>query len=292
MRARWGTRTFGLMVVGGLITAVAAVAATVPIAGTKLHSNHGAAVWDPYNSGIAYCMSNTAPVYTPVADGKITSPRTASDAFDYGLNLFLAADNLPLVAFVDPDDNGNRKAQTLRVGPTNLAGLQVSRTDSGLPGSPTLRDLIKLRNPNAGAFNGKLVLDTNLGSDGSTVVIKTSSGDTTVTTGDRWTVTADALTQPGDPPVTIVYYGKGAVRSKPTQLIHTPGNTSDCATTQFHVRVPGHSTRYMLIFAEMHSSNNGAVASTDKFNNKHLSSALLKGISSSVQKDILNWDLG
>ena len=53
MRARWGTRTFGLMVVGGLITAVAA---TVPIAGTKLHSNHGAAVWDPYNSGIAYLL--------------------------------------------------------------------------------------------------------------------------------------------------------------------------------------------------------------------------------------------
>ena len=40
MRARWGIRTFGLIVVGGLITAVAAVAATVPIAGTKLHSNH------------------------------------------------------------------------------------------------------------------------------------------------------------------------------------------------------------------------------------------------------------
>jgi hypothetical protein len=46
----------------GLLSAAAAVAATVPITRTKLHSNHGAAVWDPFNSGIAYCLSNTSPI--------------------------------------------------------------------------------------------------------------------------------------------------------------------------------------------------------------------------------------
>jgi hypothetical protein len=290
MRARWGKRAFGLTLVGGLATAAAAVAATVQISGTTLTSNGGTANWDP-TTGTDACRSANA--YSPVDDGNITSPRSASDAFDDGLVVFVGT-KFGLAAFDQPNNKGDLKGQTLKVGPQFAGPLVVSRTDSGLPGSPTLRDLVTLRNPNPKPFKGSLVVDTNLGSDTSTVVVGTSSGDTTVTTADRWTVTADSPTAPSDPPVTLVYYGKGKVLAKPIKLMKIPGSgkSKDCATTRFNLSLPAHSTRYMLFFAEMHSDNPSALSSAKKFNKKHLSSALLKGISRKDQKDVLNWDLG
>ncbi len=291
MRARWGTRTFGLTLLGGLALAAAAVAA--PIGGTVLPSNGGTANWNPVNDGTAYCFNSSSQGYSPVNDGNITSPRVVNDAFDNGLNLFVAAKRGPYSRFTDPNGKGKLKGSTLAVGPAKVAGLEVSRSDTGLAGSPTLRDLIKLQNPRSRAFSGTLIIDSNLGSDSTTVVTGTSSGDTKVTTADRWTVTADSPTAPTDPPVTLVYYGTGTVRSRPTKLLHVPGGASpDCATTRFRVTVPGHSTRYMLLFAEMHGDSTTARAGAKKFNKKRLSSALLKGISTRVQKNILNWDLG
>jgi hypothetical protein len=288
MRGKRGKRVFGLTVVGGLATAATALAATVPISGTTLQSDGGTALWNPVNSTNA-CLSG--PGYSPVEDGSMLAPRPASDAFDDGLVVLLGKKS-GVLSFNDPDGNGNLKGQTLNVGPAKVAGLDVSRSDAGLPGSPTLRDLVKLQNPSSKAFSGVLVLDSNLGSDTSTLVTGTSSGDKKITTMDRWTVTTDDKTAPSDPPVTLVYYGSGTVRSKASALIQTPGHGSDCATTEFHVAVPGHSTRYMLFFAEMHADNPSALAAAKKFNKKHLAGALLKGVSSRVQKNILNWDLG
>ena len=155
MRARWGRRAVGLTLVVGLVTAAAAVAATVPIGGTLLHSNGGTAAWDPSNASEAYCLSDAYPVYSPASNGDITSPRNTQEAFDYGLNLFLAAKGQALSPFIDPDGNGNLKGQTLTVGPAHVTGLEVSRTDAGLPGSPTLRDLVTLQNPHASAFSDR-----------------------------------------------------------------------------------------------------------------------------------------
>jgi hypothetical protein len=282
-----GKRVFGLTLIAGLATAATSLAATVAIEGTVLESNGGTASWEPVNSSGA-CILTTA--YSPVDNGHITSPRAAGDAFDRGLVVFLTKKG-SRAPFNDADGNGNLRGQTLRVGPANVAGLEVSRTDAGLPGSPTLRDLVKLQNPKSKAYSGYLIIDTNLGSDELTVVAGTSSGDKKVTTADRWTVTADSTTTPADPPVTLAYYGKGMVRSKPAELLKTPGNGQDCASTRFHVKVPGHSTRYMLFFAEMHGDSPAALANAKKFDKKHLTSALLKGIRSRVQKNILNWDL-
>ena len=73
MRARLGTRIFGLTMAGGLAAAAAALAATVPIDGTQLRSNHATAFWNPVNDGNDYCLSSVG-AYTPVTTATSARP--------------------------------------------------------------------------------------------------------------------------------------------------------------------------------------------------------------------------
>jgi hypothetical protein len=59
------------------------------------------------------------------------------------------------------------------------------------------------------------------------------------------------------------------------------------------VTVPPKSTRYLMVFLQMHdpSSPTPALNDAQKFNKRGLSAALLKGLSSGQKANILNWDL-
>jgi hypothetical protein len=104
-------------------------------------------------------------------------------------------------------------------------------------------------------------------------------------------VTSDNPTTPSDAVVTQVLYGKGRPQSKPSVLC-SPGKKSDCIGVEFRVKVPARSTRFLLFYTELNDTNANAIASANKYNNKHLNAALLSGVSSSVRHKILNWDLG
>jgi hypothetical protein len=97
--------------------------------------------------------------------------------------------------------------------------------------------------------------------------------------------------------MTNVLFGKGSSAIRPNNVIAAPpgscpGGQGDQLLVTFKVSVPKHDTRYLMFFAEMNKDSNAdAVKEAKKYNDKHLSNSLLKGLSSGVKSKILNWDL-
>jgi hypothetical protein len=239
--------------------------------------------WDA-EDGVSACVG--VGTDTPVEGGEIDDGVSVdADAFDTGLVLQVGT-----TPFNDPDNIGNLVGQSLSLGPVSMEGLQVSRTDTAIGSSPTLRTLIKLRN-NGAAKTRDVVWDSDLGSDLDTGVRATSSGDATYQLGDRWLVSSDFATDPpGDAAVTHVVFGRSNPREKVVEILFNP-NTAGCFVVRFSASVRANSTRYLLFFTEMNRTNAGAAVRAGKFNDPNLNSKLLKGISAGVRNQVLNWDL-
>ena len=276
--------TLGAAVGAGFVFAAVALAVPTAIDGIDLEAAGGDAEFDVENyeddcgsSGDGECF------FTPVSDGTAFGD---SDAFDEGLVLGVAGHG-----FVDDDDEGDLTDQQLTVGPVKLAGLQVTRIERALSGSPTLRTLVKLKNTKRKkSVRRRIVLSSDLGSDSSTAVRSSSSGDLFFTEADRWVVSSDDPTSSEDPPLTFVQFGKGKPKSKPLQATLLQGR--DDVTVSFSVRLAGKRTAYLLFFTEMSETNESAISGASKFNPKKLNATLKDGLSKKVQKKILNWDLG
>lgn len=221
--------------------------------------------------------------YTPVDDGSTPSQ---TDAFDSAFVLFVGDRGFDV-----PSGTGDLVGQQLTVGPRKLEGLVVRRIDRALPGSRTLRMLVQLRNPSKRAITKNVSFDTDLGSDSSTVVRATSSGDLIFNSRDRWGISSqDLVESPGDPVVAIVNYGKGRVARPHFHL--GPYPEEDSVFTSFRIRIGPKQTRYMLLFTELSETMTAAANSVRKFNKKKLNNALLKGMGPKVRRNVLNWDLG
>ncbi|HEX6207238.1 MAG TPA: hypothetical protein VF058_02655 [Actinomycetota bacterium] len=249
--------------------------------------------WDVYNNTSA-CESDS-PGYTPADDGELGT-EGSSDAFDGGL-LFMVGPANGVVddaaTFFDGNSIGSKTGEQIVVGPKLTGGLKVKRWDRALPKSPTMRSLIALRNTSNSPRTRDVYLDTNLGSDGLTDIRRTSNGSANLLNASRWVVTSDSATDPGDPVVTHVLWGKRA-RSKTAEVVNNPGAgaPADCLTVRMRVRVPKKSVRYLLFFAEMNPTNAGGISSAAKFNKRTLNKRLLAGIGPGVRNKILNWRLG
>jgi hypothetical protein len=176
----------------------------------------------------------------------------------------------------------------LVTGPDNLGGLRVRRFDAAWRKGPVLRTLVELKNNSGTKKATNLWWGSDLGSDTTTEVRKTSSGDATYTKTDRWVVTSDSATAPDDPPVTQVLFGKHG--NGPNATITAPGNDQQETTVQYHVAVKAHNTAYLLMFHEMNVSNGKAINSAKKYNRVRSGSPLLAGLSTKVKKHILNWN--
>ena len=219
---------------------------------------------------------------SPVDDGSYGS---RSDAFDGGLMMAIDGSGYgDLEGYARVSSN-----QTTTYG-GSYSGLSVWRLDTALQQSPTLRSLLKLTNPSNGAVTVTVTVASNLGSDGNTTLVTTSSGDTTNTLADRWIVTDDTQPATGDPIVTHVLYGKGAA-VKPGTLNSAAGGGNECESVDYSVKVPGGKTRYLLLFAQMHPSIKSAKKAAVPFNLLSSGSALLDGISNKVLPQIVNWKL-
>lgn len=278
-----GTRRVGAVVVGIVLAMVGQGASAIPVSlNTQVLNGGRLTAWNADGDDAACVLSG----YTPVNDGSRGPDGSAkSDAFDGGLIVGVNG-----VGYQDGDGIGEKKGEQLQTGPTSMSGLRVSRLDRALPGSPTLRSLIVLRNNGSSAKNVQVTLDSEVGSDNDTGVRGTSSGDATLTKRDRWVVSSDDDTTPDDPPVVHVLFGKGKARSKVTDVVQDlEGN--GCLEVHLSVRVPKKSARYLLFFAEMGLTNEGALKQAAKYNRKGLSAALLKGIPAKVRPRILNWVL-
>jgi hypothetical protein len=264
--------------IAALAFAATAAAVQTPIEDVDLEAAGGDAIFDPSNEADT-CFTE-ADAYSPVEDGDAFGN---SDGFDGGLILWV--DGRP---FVDANDEGDLVGEQLTVGPEAFPGVQITRVERGLPGSPTLRSLIKLKSTKKKAATINLSIDSDLGSDSSSEVRRTSSGDAFFSAKDRWVVTSDDADTPSDPPVTHIFNGKGKV----TRLAHgLAGMEEECLVGGLNVKLPGKATRYVLIFTELSETNESAIAGATKFNKKKLSGALKSGLKKSVRKKVVNWDI-
>lgn len=273
---------------GAALVAVAVLVAMTPASAsnwdidlTSLKFMGGS--FDPANSITACGVTG----YTPVEQGFLDG---YSDAYDGGL--LIEYDNND---FADLDGVGNWANNSLKVGPTPLGILQVSRTDTALKGGAILRSLIAFKNPTASQEAGMIRVTSDFGSDTTTSYNLDSSGDNVITLDDRWMITSDdPVGYPdSDPLNTTVLYGKGDVRTKSNNTTGGDGNT--CLTSTMNIWVPANSTRYILLFAEMHPSTQygslDAEADAKAYNKVGLNEQLLAGLKPGVRAKVLNFDL-
>lgn len=126
---------------------------------------------------------------------------------------------------------------------------------SGSSGMNYARYLDLVRNPTAGPLMATVVIAGNLGSDSSTVVTGTSSGDMTVTTADQWFTTDDSTDGGGDPSLGHVFQGPGAPTTATAASI-----SLDSPTWSFSVMVPAGATVGFLAFAIQETNRAASIA--------------------------------
>ena len=263
--------------VGALVVAAVAWGAPVTLPGPDVDDQpirlnaEGNAFFDPYQPPDNYnddCAlgdvdsmdSNDDIGFTPASDGE--SDGGDSDAFDGGLVLAVA-DRI----FEDSDQTGDLVGEQLTVGPTKLKGLRVKRIEAALPGSPTLRSLIKLKNKSKQkAKKRTLSWDSDLGADETEVVSASSTGDLTLSDADRWFVFDE---QSSDPLGTLALYGKGNGVKK-TKVDDPISDQNGCVRHTIRVKVPEKSSRYLLFFTELHDADeiDTATSEASKFDSK------------------------
>ena len=296
MRKR--TRMIAAIGIAMVMAMVGQAALAAPTAVDDLSLTGATAIWDvtndyDYGTSGAPCMSADGG-YTPAEGGELDG---MTDAFDGGLYLHVGNG-----VFSDDDGNGNYDAvdQQLSVGPTEMRGLQVRRTERALQGTPTLRSLVRLSNPTNDDIRAAITWDSALGADDSEKTRASSASRNRRTTkDDDWIVTSDSATSPSDPALIFAVYGPGDVRVTNRSVPWAPedpdpGDDSNegCVVFSFRVKVPANSTRFLLFFTEMRDTNEAAIAKAGRFGNVRRSSPLMDGVSNKIASRILNWNLG
>lgn len=289
----WIVRGGSVLAVSALILAasVAQARSLVPLSGQTLTGANAAWETDTafdYGASGAPCTAATGG-FSPVTDGAYNA---YSDGFDGGLFL-----NVGGSIFDDADGNGRLTGQQLTAGPTSMDGLQVTRVERALSTSPTLRSLVRFKNPSAKAIKTTVTWDSALGSDGGGATRTSSAGPLdSMTVADRWVVSSDDPTAPSDAPVTFVLFGTGKPLVTPGRVVQapeaTPATDNDCVVVRYKILVPAHTTRYLLFFTELHDPTNMTTVfnSARKFNKVKVGKPVMVGISNSVASKILNWD--
>lgn len=225
----------------------------------------------------------------------ITEAKTAAhtDAVDGGLVLFVDDQQVPVTASVKQTD------QTVTVGPTTLSGLDVSLRYTALQDAPTLRTLAVLHNPTAASVTTSIQMATNVGSDNKTVVQATSSGDTTIATGDAWAITSDDGTAlPPDVVNTHVFTGPGTPRITPTISDRVFDCSDDTAPNgvlaTFALTLDPGQTQVLMLFNQLHDTVQQATDAVSDFvilNDSSQDEPLYAGLDDVTRASVVNWSV-
>jgi hypothetical protein len=209
-----------------------------------------------------------------------------SDAYEVGQYLTVNG-----TAFPFSTRNTELSGRPVVTGPAVLAGLNVTRKIYVPPatGAGWARFLEVIENPTAAPITATIRIQTNAGSDGSTAIFSSSSGDTAFTVADRWLTTDDGDGS-GDPSLNHNFWGAGAALP-PTAATMT---VFDCAGTQgpavdFPMTVPARATRVIMHFAGQSANHATAQASARAID--VLPAGYLTGMTGAEINGVLNWRL-
>jgi hypothetical protein len=222
-----------------------------------------------------------------ISDAEIPA---GSDAFDLGGMLWV--NNVQVGGLLTvAGQSANFAAQ-------NIAGLTASLRYDVLTTESTARVLLTLTNndnPTGGVRGGTISVPidyaTNFGSDGSTQIRGSSSGDTSFTVADRWLVTSD--TSDSDAVNTTVLWG-GTPLVQPQSVSST---VFDCADTpgalaRFQVSVAPGATVRLMFFQRLSDTTPNALAAAPDFDNVTAGSPLLAGLTPGEFASVINWTAG
>lgn len=153
---------------------------------------------------------------------------------------------------------------------TSLAGRQIEMAEvtmgtlrvrrlayvpTGGTGQNYCRYLDLIRNPGASAVAATVTIEGGLGSDLSTIVTGTSSGDTVFSIADDWLATDDMLDGTGDPSLAHVLQGPGVpLRASAASIV------TDRPTWSFNLMVPAGGQVGILTFAIQEMNRAASIA--------------------------------
>lgn len=167
------------------------------------------------------------------SDGSINDG--TSDAYDGGMILTDFAGS--------PSGFQDASGRSFLLGLSTLSGLSTTRSIY-VPNDDTFARFIdSFTNPTTSTIAATISYFTNLGSDSSTQVIATSSGDLNVATDDGWILTDDSSNGSGDPAVGHLFYGLGALT--PSSIDRSVDNI----TWSFPISVAPGETVSLMSFA-------------------------------------------
>lgn len=177
---------------------------------------------------------------------------------------------------------------TVTTSSTLLSGLSVAARYDALQHDSVLRSFFTFTNTTGSTVTRTLSLLTNVGSDGSTNIRGTSSGDLTFGTNDRWIITNDFAF--GDPENLHVLWGQSglAPASVSTTVFNSAGNQG--VRADFNVTFAAGQTRSLLFFNEITADPNvstGIFSTPSNFDS--LNSLLTVGLSQSEVDSAVNW---
>ena len=247
----------------------------------------GTSTWTVDDLTNSECYQTLTPIgYTPALDATVNG---MNDAYDGGAIVYLSGK-----PYVDGDATGDYTDDTLSTGPSLVAHLTVSRKDRFDQLQPMLRSVVKVTNKGHKERKVQLGYVSNLGSDSTTTIPSTSSGDGVFEPEDRWIVTGDSSTGTGnldDPSILHALWGKGApIKGK--YVYAEPGQ--DCVFVTFVFRLQGRSTASLMFFEYLDPTDEGAI----DFGNDALgevipkNSRLVSGITPKARAQIVNWKFG
>ncbi len=267
------SRSLLSMALGSVLGVSMAHAAPVSLPQT-INTGFGSTSWSITNTG----GTSTGSPYTGTcndAPGLVINDATSagadSDAYDNAFQLWVGGS-----VFVAPDPV-DLTGTTLTAGPVAMSGLNVTVQYWFDTASAVMRMLISLQNPSGAPISTTVQVPVNFGSDGSTILHSTSSGDAVLTTADRWAITSQGGTGEYN---TVVSFGSGAVTTPPSAVTTT---VFDCASTEgagadFNVTVPAGTTRTLMFFAGL----GGVTSTTDSLANAQAAAPLFDTLSSVI----------
>lgn len=259
-------------------------ASAAPVSISGLVVTAGGAEWQFKNS----TDGNTVGSGLGLSEASLVGPPGRQDGYD---GAFVMAVNGTL--FQNPTGNVDLTGTTVTSGTVVMQGLTVSEQFYFDPATPTVRAVYSYTNPSASAITVTVGWSQNLGSDSTTQIVTTSSGDTTLDAADRWVITWDG-SPTGDPVLSFVRYGPGAT-ALPT-LTATPGSGSprDLFADHYSLTVPAGQTRRLMFFGQLSQNASVAEASAVTFNSTAtlVSSGLLNGLTTQQESEIVNWNFG
>lgn len=198
-----------------------------------------------------------------------------------------------------PGNTADLTGSILTTPTVSRSGLNVNVQHYYSPTSSLARIMLVMQNPSAAPITATVQAFINYGSDGGTIYQLTSSGDSAITTADRWVVSSDS-SGPSDPVNTSVMYGPGSPRVVPAYYGTTVFNRagSEGLGAGFNVTVPAGQTRSLMFFAGLggvtvaDNTLASAISAANQFNSlSTFAPDWLSGLSAQQQQNVVNWAL-